>query len=273
MMKSYKENFEKIRELNSSVFSALERALKHLDVDFYLIGAQSRDVWTNHIELKGKRTTTDIDYLVYVKDRDSWNDLIDYLLKNEAFSRDKNLPYRFYKEGTLDLIPFGGIEEDGEVLLDEPAMELSVIGCKEVTENASIAEGDFKIITLPGLCILKLVAYGEKPDHRAKDYSDFLFLLQNFHDIAGEELFHGVYDDLIEGNFELLISAARMLGRQLKPILQTNDELKGKILGVLQAKLSRFSMEAIEQMYAADKNDSKVLEFKLIAETIQGIND
>ena len=99
MMESYKENFEKIRELNSSVFSALERALKHLDVDFYLIGAQSRDVWTNHIELKGK------------------------------------------------------------------------------------------------------------------------------------------------------------------------------ILGVLQAKLSRFSMEAIEQMYAADKNDSKVLEFKLIAETIKGIND
>lgn len=273
MMNSYKENFDKIRELNRPVFAALERALRHLDVDFYLIGAQSRDVWTNHIELKGKRTTADIDYLVYVKDRDTWNTLIQYLLKNEAFTRDKNLPYRFYKEGTIDLIPFGGIEEAGEVLLDEPAMDLSVVGCKEVTELASIAEGDFKIITLPGLCVLKLVAYGEKPDHRAKDYSDFLFLLQNYHAIAGEELFYGVYDDLIEGDFELVVSAARMLGRQLKPILIINDQLKGKILGVLQAKLSGFSLLAIEQMYAADKNDNKVLEFKLVAETIKGIND
>lgn len=74
MSNIYRTNFEKIRESYQQIFDALERALIKFDVDFYLIGAQSRDVWTNHLNLT-KRTTRDIDYFVYVKDRNVWNQL------------------------------------------------------------------------------------------------------------------------------------------------------------------------------------------------------
>lgn len=272
-MSSYKINFKQIRQSNISVFEALERALKNIEVDFYLIGAQSRDVWINHLDLKEKRTTADIDYLVYIKDHNTWNELIKYLTKEENFKQDEKLPYRFYQDGIVDLIPFGEIEEDGEVVLENLRTELSVVGCKEVAENETITEGYFKIIKLPGLCILKLIAYGEKPDNRAKDFDDYLFLVRNYHEIAGDELFMGNYDDLIEDDFDLMAASARMLGRHLKPTLNSNESLKNKILSVLKGKLMKFKHEEIDEMYLVDKEDSTVIRLKLISETIKGIND
>lgn len=242
-----------------------------LDVDFYLIGAQSRDVWTNHLPLKGKRTTSDLDYLVYVKDRQTWNKLVDYLITYEKFQRDQQLPYRFMRDGIVDLTPFGGMEEDDEVLLESPAMEISVFGCKEVVQNETVVEGNFNIITLVGLCILKLVAFEEKPDLRAKDFDDYLFIINNYHEIAGEELFTGEYDDLIDGTFDLPLASTRMLGRKMKLTLQTNEKLMAKIENVLLKKLQGFTFMQIDKMYAAEPKDKLIYRLKLISETLKGI--
>ena len=46
--------------------------------------------------------------------------------------------------------------------MDNPTTELPLYGCKEVTEEAVIIEGIFKVVTLRGLCIMKLLAYDEK---------------------------------------------------------------------------------------------------------------
>lgn len=143
MSNIYKPNFDRVKKVYNEIFEALERALLKFGVDFYLIGAQSRDVWTDHLNLI-KRITRDIDYCVYVKDRQTWNELNQYLINEEGFIRDENEPYRFYKKHTVDIIPFGGIEKNGEVVLDNPTTELSVYGCKEVTEDAIIVEGNFK---------------------------------------------------------------------------------------------------------------------------------
>lgn len=183
-------------------------------------------------------------------------------------------PYRFYHGTIVDLIPFGGIEQDGEVILDNPPTELSVYGCKEVTEEAVVIEGAFKVVTLPGLCILKLAAYSEKPDRRAKDLDDFLFLLKNYHEIAGEQLFEGAYDDLIEGNFEMPVASARVLGRHMAPIVNKSHVLKEKVLSILKKRLKGFSEDEINQMYQVrDQDDEQVICFKLIAETLKGINE
>jgi predicted nucleotidyltransferase len=150
MSNIYKTNFEQVREAYKDIFDALERAFKKFGVDFYLIGAQSRDVWTNHLALV-KRTTRDIDYCVYMPDYDTWQNLTAYLINEEGFTRDGKEPYRFYYGEIVDLIPFGGIEQNGEVVLNNPTTELSVYGCREVTEEAVVIEGTFKVVTLPGM--------------------------------------------------------------------------------------------------------------------------
>ena len=273
MSNFYKTNFEQIKETYKDIFDALERALTRFDIDFYLIGAQSRDVWISHLDLDF-RTTRDIDYSVFIKDHETWNSLTEYLINEEGFKRDQKEPYRFYLDEMVDLIPFGGIEENGEVVLDNPTTELSVYGSKEVTEEAIVMEGGYKVITLPGLCIMKLIAWNEKPDQRAKDWDDFLFILNNYHLIAGEQLFEGNYDDLIKDNYELPIASARMLGRHMAPVLNKNQLLKTKISQILKYQLKSFEPDEIEEMYQfKDSNDKIVLNLKLISETIKGIMD
>lgn len=269
----YKTNFDEVKEVYKGIFDALERALKKFDIDYYLIGAQSRDVWTNHLNLD-KRTTRDIDYCVYVKDLHTWNNLTEYLIKEERFKRDEKKPYRFYYSEIVDLIPFGGIEENGEVVLTNPTTELSVYGCKEITEEAVIIEGNFKVVTVAGLCVMKLIAYNEKPDSRAKDIEDFYFIVKNYHEIAGEELFEGNFGDLLVDDFEMQIASARMLGRHMTPILKKNNALKEKILDILNHQLRGFGETDINQMYEVrENNDELVLKFKLVLETIKGIID
>jgi predicted nucleotidyltransferase len=102
----------------------------------------------------GKRITRDIDYCVSVADRATWDGLNAYLMETEMFQRDKNASHRFYfGEQTIDIIPFGGIQNSHDVQLDNPPIEVSVFGCREVAEDAEETCGGFKMVTFPGLCI------------------------------------------------------------------------------------------------------------------------
>jgi len=124
-MSYWQTNFDEVKEAYRPVFEVLEKAFSEFEIDYYLIGAQSRDVWTHHLDLN-TRATKDIDYSVYIGNYEEWNELNEYLL-NEGFNRDEKQPYRFYYKGfTIDLLPFGGIEENGEVILKNPATVFSI---------------------------------------------------------------------------------------------------------------------------------------------------
>ncbi|HEX5553730.1 MAG TPA: hypothetical protein VFX43_10825 [Chitinophagaceae bacterium] len=183
-------------------------------------------------------------------------------------------PYRFHKKHSIDLIPFGAIAQDGTVVLDNPPMELSVYGCKEVTEEAVVVTKHFKVVTLAGLCILKLIAYSERPEYRSKDLEDYFFIVVNYYQIAGEELFNGQYDDLIEGDFEVNIASARMLGRNMALVLNKNETLKNSVINILMQQLQGFTEPEIDQMYKVrDEDNNLVVKLKLVFETIKGIKD
>jgi len=176
-------------------------------------------------------------------------------------------------EFTIDLIPFGGIANNDEVVLENPKMELSVYGCTEVTEEAVVIHGKYKVVTLPGLCIMKLIAFGEKPE-RLKDWEDLLFILRNYHEIAGAELFEGKHDDLITDELDFPVASARLLGRNMQSILNKNANLKQLIIANLTNKLQNFSPADIDQMYEVrDANDKQVETLKLVSELIKGIKD
>src|ERR1044072_3399100 len=263
MKEDWQHNFERVREVYRPVFDKLDLALIKLDVDFYLIGAQSRDLWTAHIDIE-RRTTADIDYCVYVPDRATWNALTQYLTSEAEFRRDTKLPYRFYAGNQrMDVIPFGGLEdEDGEVMLDNPRIELSVWGTGTVLEDATVSIGNFKVVTLPGLCVMKLIAFSEKPDMRAKDWGDFMFLLQHYADIAGANLYDGPYEDLLTLNMELGPASARMLGRQMTTILNKNEALRSRVVATLSRKCDGHSREDIDQMYLQrDREDIQLMKY------------
>ena len=267
----YVTNYSAIREAHRENFDALERAQKLFGVEFFLIGGQGRDVWIKHHILDDNRITSDIDFSVMVPDQETWNKLVHYLLTTESFTRDNDIPYRFYHFGMLHLIPFGGIEENGKVLIQEPDKMITVSGFQEAAEYAEDLEGPFRVVTLPGLCIMKLLSYHENPDTRAQDWDDFVFLLLNYMQItAGDQLLDD-QDDLISDDMDLSVVAARVLGRNMGELLIDNEWLRYKVLAILQKKLNGLSPEEIDRMYQADEDDEQSFMGKLVKETMDGI--
>ncbi|WP_113663999.1 nucleotidyl transferase AbiEii/AbiGii toxin family protein [Pedobacter nanyangensis] len=270
-----KINFEEMRNgVMASTFDSLERAFDKFNIDFYLIGAFARDMWMNHLEeLPSRRATRDIDFSLYIRDIEDFQKLKDYLEVNEGFVKGDE-PYRLFSpdQTIVDLLPFGGIEDDGVVYLDgKKPIDISVFGNMQVLNNAAIISTEnreFKICTLPGLCIMKLISASEKSDRLNKDMGDFYYILENYFEIAGEKIFESPYEDLIDDNFVPKIASAKMLGREIKVILSESDELRDKVLILLARQKGGFSDEEITNMYIQEKNDNQIIRMKLITQLL-----
>lgn len=167
---------------HSKMLDALERGFKHFGIDYYLVGAVARDIWLQGInEIKPSRTTKDIDLGVLINDKGKFELLRDYLIKNENFILTHDNAFALLWDGriVIDLMPFGAIEDfDGGVTvtgtgftsIDVPAFkEIYQAGLPNIElEN----KHQFKCCTLPGIVILKLLAWQDRPESRRKDIID-----------------------------------------------------------------------------------------------------
>ena len=113
--------------------------------------------------------------------------------------------------------------------------------------------------TLPGLCVMKLTSWSLRPDWRAKDLNDFWYLLENFSDIDSELIFWDDFVDLLDVEpFDLKISFAQVLGRQMQSILKQEAALSRYIQQALEQLLEGFSRKDILELYQAEPNDQKI---------------
>jgi len=141
-MPTYKINFEQIRQdpKMANLLQALERGFEKFGIDFYLVGAVSRDLWMSGIHgIKPRRTTSDIDFAVCINDKGAYEALKDYLIAEEGFSPYKENAFVLIdKDGMeVDLLPFGAIEEeDGRVVVQGTGYtSIHVDGFKEVYDD------------------------------------------------------------------------------------------------------------------------------------------
>jgi predicted nucleotidyltransferase len=269
-------NIEKLRNGEmKNTFRALENAFEKYNIDFYLIGAFAREMWLSHIEdLPLRRTTRDIDFSLFINEYSDFTNVKEYLSSHEGFIEFAE-PFRMQspEHVIVDLLPFGGIENDRHVHLNgKTELQISVFGNMEVLNHAAniIQDGrKFKVCTLPGLCIMKLISGHEKSDRYLKDLGDFYYILLNYFTIAGEELYDTYHDDLIDENFEPSIASARMLGRQMNQILTESEDVKIMVVKHLEKMKGSFSYDDIHEMYEHERKDNDILKRKLISEILR----
>ncbi|SDF12930.1 hypothetical protein SAMN05216464_11358 [Mucilaginibacter pineti] len=267
-----KINFDELRFGGmKETIDALERAFQKFEIDFYLIGAFARDIWMNHLDhLPTRRTTYDIDFSIYIHKIEQFQELKDYLEQVEGFKRTDE-PYRLLSpdQTIVDLIPFGGVEQNNMVYLEgHPPMDLSVFGNMQVLAHAKtiIANGsEFKVCTLAGLCILKLVAGNERAERFEKDMGDFYYILVNYMEIAGDTLFDVEHEDLIDEDFEPQIAAVKILARQMVPILKESLELQERIFAIFFKLKEGFDDREINEMHELEPQDKKIRRLKLVS--------
>jgi len=270
-MNTLQNNFNNtVRKRFGKALEALEKAFQEFHIDYYLIGAFVREVWTDHLKnLPFKRITRDIDFAIYINEHKQYDKLKLHLIEKAGFKENIE-PYRLHTpdNNIVDLIPFGGIEQNGEVLIKgHKVMELSVFGTKEVTEKAEVIEDNFKVITLPGFSVLKLIAWHDTVS-RTKDLEDFYYILQNYGDIVTDDLYLEENLHLLEEYDEVRFSGARLLGREMLKIIEGSPELKRRINKILRQHIKDHSPKDIDELYDSNRSDMQFLRLKLLKELI-----
>ena len=252
-MPNYKISFEQIRQQPglSNMLYALERGLNHFNIDYYLIGAVSRDVWMRGLNnISPRRTTGDIDFAVLINDKGLYELLKEYLINKEGFNPYKENGFvLIWKDGTqVDLLPFGAVEDEARMVTIRGTgyTSMHVDGIQEVYDQhlpELELEGSlrFKFCTLPGLVLLKLIAWDDRPEARRDDIKDISDILNHFFTMYSETILNEHYD--LFGDDEnpgqdartsLLLVAAQVLGRELKKITQGNIPLWERIERILR---------------------------------------
>lgn len=277
---NYKIKYDSLRQEGlKPVFEALENSFDKLGIDFYLVGAIARDTWfvKNGIEPLG---TKDIDFAIYIPSKEDYKNLIDHLVKNENYNTStENEFVVFSPNGTqVDLLPFGEIEIEGKVMVDGVGLsKIAVNGFREVYKNGlEEIEFDnsqtFKVCSLPSIVILKLIAYDDRPEIRQKDIQDISLILNHYFDIE-TELIYEQHNDLFEDDRELSIIAARVIGRQIKTILNESKELENRIINILEAEVSDVKKSKIAEFMIQGTDKSIKDAINILNEMLKGLKE
>ena len=244
-MNSYKINYEHVRQLPTitEMLSALERGFNKFGIDFYLVGAVARDVWMSGInKIAPRRTTGDIDFAVLINDKGIYEALKTFLVETEGFHPFKGNPLvLIWKDKTIvDLLPFGAIEDENIVTSDLGLTKINLQGFAEVYEEGLPLldlEGihQFKFCTLPGIVLLKMIAYDDRPEIRRDDIKDISDILNHFFNMYDNEIWDNHSDLFDEEEVDLKLIAARVMGREMNKIAKRNEQLFKRIEKILAA--------------------------------------
>jgi predicted nucleotidyltransferase len=284
MMSIYKINFKQLRQepAISEMLSALERGLNKFDIDFYLVGAVARDVWMSAINgILPSRITGDIDFAVFIDDKETYNELKKYLVEIEGFAPHRGNAFVLIWKGyvQVDLLPFGAIEGHGDSVsidgvgltsVNMPAFKeiyLSGLPTAELEEKHT-----FKFCTLPGIVLLKLIAYQDRPEIRRDDIKDISKILKHFFDMYANEIFDN-HNDLFGNDPNLNLLAARVMGREVAKIAQLNQQLYERVNDLLVLNTKSPETSEIGKIMAEFFENSIEDNISLLNNLITGLQD
>lgn len=212
-----------LKELNS-FFSSLQ-------MDFYIIGATARDlILSNLHDLIPGRKTADLDIAIAISDWSQFQTIEDTLPVKENFEKSKDQKQSFIYKSVyvIDLVPFGGVmEDDGNIYWPpDETIAMPVWGFSEMADSTISVEIDrefsIKIASLPGLFLLKLVAWKNRHLFATKDAYDIAFLMKNYLDINTERAVEKHYDLYESEEFDQVVAGSRLMARDIKLLIGKN---------------------------------------------------
>lgn len=91
------------------------------------------------------------------------------------------------------------------------------------------------VCTLPGLAVMKLIAWNDRRFHYRKDAQDLGFIMLNYIHAGNENrLWEGDATDLITDEFDYNLASARLLGRDMGQLL--SERSTGPVFKILEGQ-------------------------------------
>ncbi len=264
------------------MLAALERGFERFGIDFYLIGAVARDVWMRGIhDTPPKRTTGDIDFAVLINQKGEYEALRDYLVAIEGFHPSKeNAFVLIWKNGQeVDLMPFGRIEQGGRIKVQGTGLTtLHVTGFKEVYQ-AGLPEVElgsrykFKFCTIPGIVLLKLIAWNDRPENRRSDIQDISEILVHYFGMFTEHIFEHHNDLFGDEDDDLTSIAAQAIGREIGYIAKRDEALKALLLQIVKENTASAATSRIAAIMVNTLQNTVEANIILLQKMLQGIEE
>lgn len=206
----------------------VDQVARSLNLRYFVAGALARVILLEHVH--GQRpgpATRDVDFGVTVKDWPTFQSLKHGLIETGAFETVPGAVQRlFYVRNIhrpwIDLVPFGGIEQDGRMIAWPPdrAMVMNVAGFSEAAEAAVEVEVlpglTVAVASLPSLAVLKLITWLDRwPKNRGKDAQDFFHILSRYAEAGNmDRLYDSEQELMARADFDPDLAGAGLLGRE-----------------------------------------------------------
>ena len=256
-------------------FDCIDEVMQELQIPYYLIGVSAIALELLKEGIKPSRGTKDIDFAVMISSLKEYDKISD-ALSVRSFKKVA-APWTFYSEQykvAIDLLPFGEIEENYTVNFNERYTDLHVLGFREVMEEAVQVEIEEKIANippLPGMVVLKLIAWSDRPEERENDLTDILRIIQHYYNLKWDEIVEKHFDTLDKDPFDQLLIAAEVLGRNSRLYLQKSEAISARVLKVLETNLEDASKSAIARDWARKLDKEIEYAFALLGAFQKGI--
>lgn len=228
------------------VLKLMDRIARELGVDYFVTGAMARDILLHGVfGLDPGRGTLDVDLAVAVQDWPQFELIKTRLIATNAFTAEENTPHRlFHREDTrkkaypLDLLPFGGVEQPPNKIVWPPELSIvmNVAGYREAlaaAQDVEVATGFVvPVASLPGLAILKLLAWADRGIENPKDALDLVTLLRWYGAAGNEDRLFGEEMSLLENlGYNMDLAGPRLLGKDAGRI--TTTDTRKQVLALL----------------------------------------
>ncbi|MEL6864734.1 MAG: hypothetical protein AAFP19_09950 [Bacteroidota bacterium] len=264
------------------ILQAIIPIFNELEIAYFVVGAFARDIalLARGYDEQPIRKTNDLDLAVMVANFEEFEHLKARINSSSVdFTPHTSEPYRilFKKKYELDLLPFGQIEDEkGDVtLIAKKTVVLNMPGFSNAYFAVETVETDqgfnLKVSSLPGIVLLKLIAWNDRPAERRKDIEDISYIIKNLYLLEIEQIANedsDILDLLEEFDPELFTYAvaARYLGRKIRLMLKNDKALYSKVQKILE-----------ENIQDIEKSDmARIMSFKTLKNAvliIQQIND
>lgn len=234
-------------------------------IECMIVGATARDILLTHrYGIPPRSATYDIDFAVAVESWEQFEQLRAMLAARKGFATSSRMKQRLYYGGQnpeqgypVDLVPFGGIAQDAGRIAWPPDMKviMNVAGYQEVliaAEKVELAPGFVaKVASLPGLAILKLIAWTERGLSNAKDAHDLYQIMTTYADAGNADRLYNDEFAMLEGaGYDPEIAGACLLGKDAAVI--ANDGTHRQLLAILERDKERLATEMAKSIRHAD---------------------
>lgn len=239
-----------------------------LKIDFFVIGATARDIIMQLLyKVKAPRMTKDIDIAVCVANWEEYKALTDALLATGEFLKGTLIQRYNFKGTFIDIIPFGDISGRDNTIRWPPdhGTIMCTVGFMDVYNNSitfrlsSEPVLEIKLASIPGLAIMKLLAWNDDPT-RQKDAEDLLFFMRNYQYAGIEDrLYENEISLLLEEEFENERAGIRLLGRDMARI--SNSDTAKALMDIFVSETGEDSRsKLVSQMTSnSDRFDANML--------------